>query len=197
MDWRAFHAVNEFVWRHHWLGTVAKELERYGVVVFAVAAFALWAVDRPGSRRHWKLASAYGLASGALALLVNRIVSTLWHRERPYQAHAGVHVFGSRSTDPSFPSDHASAAFGIAFGVFLVDCVAGVLFLAAAVVIAAGRVLVGAHYPLDVLAGLLVGLGCAVLIVRFARRVIEALARIVERVTDPLLAPLWRLGARR
>ncbi len=197
MDWRAFHAVNEFVWRHHWLGTAAKELERYGVVVFAVAAFALWAVDRPGSRRHWKLASAYGLASGALALLVNRIVSTLWHRERPYQAHAGVHVFGSRSTDPSFPSDHASAAFGIAFGVFLVDRVAGVLFLAAAVVIAAGRVLVGAHYPLDVLAGLLVGLGCAVLIVRFARRVIEALARIVERVTDPLLAPLWRLGARR
>ena len=31
-----------------------------------------------------------------------------------------MHVFGSRSTDPSFPSDHASAAFGIAFGVFLV-----------------------------------------------------------------------------
>ena len=197
MDWRTFHAVNDFVWRHHWLGTAAKEVERYGVAVFAISAFALWVLDRPGRLRHWKLASACGLASGAAALLVNQVVAKTWHRERPYQAHAGVHVFGSRSSDPSFPSDHASAAFGIAFGVFLVDRAAGAFFLAGAVVIGVGRVLVGAHYPLDVIAGVLVGLGCALLVSRVARPVVELLARLVERVTDPLLAPFWRLSDRR
>lgn len=197
MDWRTFHAVNDFVWRHHWLGTAAKEIEQYGVVLFAAAAFALWLLDRPRSRRHWKLASACGLGSGALALFVNQIIGHAWHRDRPYETHAGVHVFGTRSTDPSFPSDHASAAFGIAFGIFFVDRVAGVLFLAAAAVIGIGRLLVGAHYPLDVLAGVLVGFGSALLLARLARPVIDALARLLERATDPLLAPFWRLGGRR
>jgi len=197
VDWRTFHAVNEFVWRHHWLGTAAKEMEQYGVPLFALAAFALWLLDRPGARRHWKLASACGLASGALALLLNRVLAAFWDRERPYEAHAGVHVFGGRSRDPSFPSDHASAAFGIAFGVFLFDRLAGAFLLAGATVIGVGRVLVGAHYPLDVVAGALIGVGCALVVGRLARPVIEALTRLVERVTDPLLAPFWRFAQRR
>src|SRR6266511_1290588 len=83
----------------------------------------------------------------------------------------------------------ALAAFGIAFAVFLFDRVAGTVFLAAAVIVGAGRVLIGAHYPADVLAGCLVGLGCALLVARVANPVIRWLVRLVERVTDPLLAP--------
>jgi len=69
----------------------------------------------------------------------------------------------------------------------------GSVFLAAAVVIGAGRVFIGAHYPLDVLAGSLVGLASALLLVRVARPLVDRLVRLVERATDPLLAPLWRL----
>jgi membrane-associated phospholipid phosphatase len=73
--------------------------------------------------------------------------------------------------------------------------VAGAVFSAAAVIVGAGRVLIGAHYPADVLAGCLVGLGCALLVARVANRIIKWLVRLVERVTDPLLAPLWRRHA--
>ena len=99
---------------------------------------------------------------------------------------------GSRSHDPSFPSDHASAAFGIAFAVFLFDRPVGSIFLAAATVIAVGRVVVGAHYPADVLAGTLVGLGAALLVVRVARPLIEWMVRLVERITDPVVAAVLR-----
>jgi membrane-associated phospholipid phosphatase len=143
--------------------------------------------------RKWKLASATALASAALGLLVNQLVAQFWHRARPFAAHRSAHVWGGRSHDPSFPSDHASAAFAIGFAVLLFDRVAGALFLAAAVVIGVGRVLIGAHYPADVLAGVLVGLACAVVVARLARPAIEFVVRIVERLTDPLLAPLWRL----
>jgi len=68
----------------------------------------------------------------------------------------------------------------------------GSIFLVAAIVVAGGRVVVGAHYPSDVLAGLLVGFGSAVFVVRAGRPTIVRLVRIVERVTDPVLAPLWR-----
>jgi len=54
-------------------------------------------------------------------------------------------------------------------------------------------VFIGAHYPLDVLAGCLVGLAAALLLARVARPLIDRLVGIVERATDPLLAPFWRL----
>jgi undecaprenyl-diphosphatase len=193
MDFRVYHAVNRFVFHHAWLGRALADIEKWAVLVVAVATFALWLLARPGGSRKWKLASATALASAALGLLVNQLVAQFWHRARPFAAHRSAHVWGGRSHDPSFPSDHASAAFAIGFAVLLFDRVAGALFLAAAVVIGVGRVLIGAHYPADVLAGVFVGLACAVVVARLARPAIEFVVRIVERLTDPLLAPLWRL----
>jgi undecaprenyl-diphosphatase len=195
MDYRVYHSINHFVYQHAWLGRGLSVLETWAVPVVAIATFALWLLARPGGSSRWKLASACALASAALALLINQLIGKVWHRERPFASHPSAHVWGSRSHDPSFPSDHVSAAFGIAFAIFLFDRVAGCIFLAAAFVIGAGRVLVGAHYPADVLAGCLVGLGSALLVARVARPFMEWLVGLVERATDPLLAPLWRLRA--
>jgi undecaprenyl-diphosphatase len=192
VDWRAYHAINTFVAHHSWLGNAFKHFESVAPVVLGIATVLLWLLARPGSERKWKLASSSALAAGALGLLVNQIIGAAWHRERPFAAHQGAHVWGHRSTDPSFPSDHASAAFGIAFAVFFFDRVVGSLFLAAAVLIAGGRVVVGEHYPLDVVAGLFVGLGAAIVVVRLAAPLIRFLVRLVERFTDPIVRPLWR-----
>src|SRR5207244_6821181 len=121
---------------------------------------------RPGGTRKWKLASACALGSAALALLLNQLIGKIWHRERPFATHPSAHVWGSRSHDPSFPSDHASAAFAIAFAVLLFDRAVGSVFLAAAVLIGVGRVFIGAHYPADILAGALVGFAVALIVVK-------------------------------
>ncbi|MDQ2913157.1 MAG: phosphatase PAP2 family protein [Chloroflexota bacterium] len=197
MDYRLYHAINQFVLHHAWLGRDLSTLENWAVPVVAVATFALWLFARPGGNRKWKLASACALGSAVLALLINQVIGKIWHRQRPFAAHPAAHVWGARSHDPSFPSDHASAAFGIAFAVFLFDRVVGAIFLIAASIIGAGRVFIGAHYPADVLAGCLVGLGSALLVARVATPIIKWLVRLVERATDPLFAPLWRRRATR
>jgi len=192
MDYRVYHAVNTFVLAHAWIGHFVALSEVVAVPLFAVATCALWVCDRPLGPRKWKVASASALASASLALLINRVVAELWTRQRPFATHPSAHVWGGRSHDPSFPSDHASAAFAIAFTILLFDQVVGSIFVVAAVVVAVGRVVVGAHYPSDVLAGLLVGLGSALFVVRAGRPTILRLVRVVERFTDPVLAPLWR-----
>jgi undecaprenyl-diphosphatase len=197
VDYRVYHAVNVFVAQHAWLGRGFADVEKVMPVVLGICAFGLWLLARPGAGRQWKVASASALASGALALLINQLIAKGWRRERPYAAHPSAHVWVARSHDASFPSDHASAAFGIAFAVLFFDRVVGALFLLAAALIAAGRVFVGAHYPTDVLAGLVVGLACAVVVVRLARPFLVACVRLVERVTDPVVAPAWRLFGRR
>lgn len=192
MDWRIYHSINDFVWRHHWLGTLFKGIETYGTILIAVAAFALWFFARPGGDRKWKLAAGSALGAAALGLVINRVIAAIHHRDRPYQTHPGAHVFGPHKTDASMPSDHATAALAIAVAVLLIDTGVGLLFLALAVLIAIGRVIVGQHYPGDVLISTLIGVSVAFIVVRLGRPVIAAIVRIVERLTDPLLAVVWR-----
>ena len=192
MDWRAYHAVNRFVVHHSWLGRLFHGIETYGTIAIAVAAFAVWLAARPGGSRKWKLVASSALASAALALLVNKLISSAWQRDRPFQTHDVQGVWGPRKTDPSFPSDHASAAFAIAVAVALLDPLVGAAFLVLAILIAVGRVVIGEHYPGDVLAGAAIGTVCALVVVRLARPVIAQLVRLVERVTDPVVAVAWR-----
>lgn len=194
MDWRVYHAVNGFVAHHAWLGRLFHGVETYGTIVIGAAAVCLWLLARPGGDRKWKIAAGSALAAAVLGLLANKVISSAWHRDRPFSGHPHtvVHVWGAHKTDASFPSDHASAAFGIAVAVLLLDPFAGVLFLVLAVLIGVGRVVVGEHYPGDVLAGAAVGTLAAFVVVHLARPVIALGVKIVERLTDPLLGLLWR-----
>jgi len=197
MDYSTYHAINQFVYDHDWIGRFLTSIETWFVPLFGLAAIALWLLDRPGAVRKWKLAAASALASAGLALLIAQVIGKIWARDRPFAAHPSAHVWGARSHDPSFPSDHATAAFAIAFAILLFDTTAGWIFMAAAILIAAGRVFVGVHYPGDVLAGALLGIGSAYFVVRVGRPVIEWAVRLVERVTDPIVAPFWRRRAGR
>jgi undecaprenyl-diphosphatase len=192
VDWRIYHAVNGFVARHDWLGSLFKAIETYGTVLIALAAVALWLLARPGGDRKWKVAASSALGAAALGLLVNRVIAGTWHRDRPYQTHHVGRIFGPHKTDASFPSDHATAAVAIAVAVLLIDTGVGLAFLALAVLIAIGRVIVGEHYPGDVLTSTLIGIAVAFVVVHLGRPVIAFLVRVVERVTDPLLALAWR-----
>jgi undecaprenyl-diphosphatase len=192
VDWRIYHSVNDFVWRHHWLGSLFKAIETYGTILIAVAAFALWFLARPGGDRKWKLASGSALGAAALGLVINRLVAAIHHRDRPFAAHPSAHVFGPHKTDPSLPSDHATAALAIAVTVLLIDPLVGAVFLVLALLIAVGRVIIGEHYPGDVLVSAVIAVSVAFVVVRLGRPVIAFLVRLVERVTDPLLAFAWR-----
>jgi membrane-associated phospholipid phosphatase len=195
LDWSIFHAVNEFAGDERWLAHAVYAFERFGVVLYVLAVALLWLASRPGTDRRWKLAALAGTASAGLALLINQAIGkVVWHRPRPYDSHAGVYHL-SNSHDASFPSDHASAAFAIALGIYLVDRRVGRLFVAVAAAIAAGRVLIGAHYPGDVLAGLGVGLAAALIVVRLGGPLLVRAVRVLERISDPVVAPLHeRLG---
>ena len=84
------------------------------------------------------------------------------------------------TADPGFPSDHATGAFAIAFALVLRDRMVGIVALALAVVLSFGRVALGVHYPSDVFAGAVLGLGAALVLW------IPALRERVDRLADAL-----------
>ena len=192
MDYRIFHAVDEFSFDYKWLAHATYAFETFGVVVYVAAVLFLWLLTPPGSERRWKIAALCGGVSALISLGINQLIGDfIWHRPRPYESHpAAYHL--TQSHDPSFPSDHASAAFGIAFGIYFIDKRVGRIFLVVATLIAAGRVVVGAHYLTDVLASLVISATVAYLVARFGRPLLLRLAILLERLTDPLVAPFQR-----
>jgi undecaprenyl-diphosphatase len=177
VDFSLYQLLNDFAAKHDWiedpLRFFALDAQWLFVATLAVLFFARGKWKSVNSRRG---VAAAGV-SALLALGVAQLIATLWDRARPYEAHASAHLFISRSPDPSFPSDHATAAFALAVAVFLWHRRAGWLMLAMATVLAVSRVAVGTHYPGDVLGGAAIG-AVSALIVYYtpaARRLTNAL----------------------
>jgi undecaprenyl-diphosphatase len=190
LDWRSYKAIYDISLHHHWVGTVFSDIEKISIPLMVVMTAALWFFSRPGGDRKWKLACGSAFASAALAYAVAFAIHHAWARPRPYETHHISHPWSS-TTDASFPSDHASVSYAIAFAVLAFDHPAAVIFLLVATTIAVGRLLIGAHYPSDVLMGLIVGLLAAGVVGRFLPRFVSWVVSHVERVSDPLVRPLW------
>jgi undecaprenyl-diphosphatase len=194
MDWRLERAIYDVSLHHHWVGSLFHGVEQASIPVMVVITGLLWFFSRPGGGRKWKLACGSGYAAAALGYVIAFVIHHIYDRPRPYEAHAIRHPWSS-STDASFPSDHTSLSFAIAFAVLAFDTVAGVVFLVVAAIIGVGRLFIGAHYPGDVLAGVGVGLVAALIVVRLLPRFVAFVVGQVERVIDPLVRPLWRRRA--
>ncbi|MEP6851046.1 MAG: phosphatase PAP2 family protein [bacterium] len=155
-DRRIFLDVNAFSRHTGWLHTPVTDFAKYGVVLFGL----LLVIGLLHSRRGTAgtLAAAVWAAIGVLiAVGVNQLVVHAVHRARPYTGHPSVLVLVARSADLSFPSDHAVMAGATATGLVLVWRRLGLIAAVAAAVMAFARVYVGAHYPGDVVAGLILG----------------------------------------
>jgi membrane-associated phospholipid phosphatase len=162
LDDRLFFDVNSLARHTGWWHGPMLAYAQYGVVVFGLLLFAGLLVTRHAPSRH--LAGA-GWASLAVlvAVAVNQPITHIVNEARPYTTHPHVLLLASRSSDLSFPSDHAVMAGAVAAGLLLVSRRLGLVATAAALLMAFVRVYVGAHYPWDVIAGLAVGVGVAVL----------------------------------
>jgi undecaprenyl-diphosphatase len=188
--------MNTAVATRDWLEDPVTTFATLAVPLYAVATVALWFVSRPPGVSRWRLASVSALVAAGVALIANQAIAHVWDRPRPFTTHvATTHLLSAPSPDASFPSDHAAAAFAIAFCVLAFSRWAGVGFLAAATLIGLSRIALGLHYPSDVIAGLLVGWGAALVVVHLGAPTIRRVTAIVGRVTDPLVAPVWTRAA--
>ncbi len=97
------------------------------------------------------------LVTGAVGLLTYRALKNRLVRERPFVGLVGIECAMPPLDRYSFPSGHTLHA--VLFTVLAVDAVPGlaVLLVPFASLVAASRVVLGLHYPSDVIAGGLLG----------------------------------------
>lgn len=142
---------------------------KYGILVFALLIALGWWIARKQSAL--AMASALIVPVGAvIAYVVQQLIDNGVNEARPYTIHPDILVLISRTTDPSFPSDHACAAGAIAAGLFFVNRKLGIVATVCAVILAFSRVYSGVHWPMDVIAGLAFGAAIAVAVMLIAQK---------------------------
>lgn len=133
------------------------------IFAFILVLLWLWHQREPiGSHYGNKKAVMLALLALIFAIASKTLVAMFWLRDRPFVAHPelGVDVLG---VDPqSFPSGHLLVAMTIVASLYMSGMrkLGAFLFLLA-VLIGLGRIAIGAHYPSDVLAAMLISVGIA------------------------------------
>jgi membrane-associated phospholipid phosphatase len=161
MDQGLFDQVNRFAVATPWLHGAVAAYANYGIVLFGLLLVAGWWTARRRDPRAMALALLAGVST-LVAVGVNQPIVRSVAEARPYTTHPHILVLATRSADFSFPSDHAVMAGAATAGLWLVSRRLGALATAAALLMAFARVYIAAHYPHDVVVGLLLGAAVAV-----------------------------------
>ena len=158
-----FLDINEWAKNTPWLHGAMKLYAGYGAVLFAVLILVGYVLARRQRSAELLAASLWAGLAPLLAVAANQPLARGVDEPRPFTSLQHVLVLAHRSTDPSFASDHGTMAGAVAVGLLLVSVRLGLVAVAAALLMAFARVYVGAHYPIDVVAGLTLGAGTALI----------------------------------
>ncbi len=165
LDFELYKLLNGYAARHDTLEDVLRFFAVNGQLLFLALLAALFLTRGKWRSRNGRHGVAAAGFSALIALGAAQLIAALWDRPRPYEAHAlDSHLLLSPSADPSFPSDHATAAYAIAIAILLRHRKAGMLATALATLVAVARVALGTHFPTDVLGGAILGVLAALLL---------------------------------
>lgn len=154
-----FQFINGFALQYFFLDAVGIFLAHYlpYVLVASLILFLLW-----DFKKYWKVVLG-GLISAALGWAIVGLGRLLFFVARPFVSEQ-VNLLLPHPTTSSFPSAHATIFFALAFFLFFQNKKAGTLFLVLSFLIGLARVFCGLHWPIDILAGILLGLASAFII---------------------------------
>lgn len=170
---------------------IAKLFAEHMIWLVPIGLMVGWLRSGERTRKLLLEASTAGLAG----LLINQLIGLVWQHPRPFMIGLG-HTFLSHAPDSSFPSDHLTLLWCVAFSLLLNQRsrVAGALLAILGLPMAWARIYLGVHFPLDMVGAALVAGLSASLCFRQQRWFMATIYRAAISLYHPLFAIPIRWG---
>ncbi|GKT19911.1 undecaprenyl-diphosphatase [Acidovorax sp. SUPP2522] len=150
-----------------------------------------WLRGSGGTRKAMLIATA----SALLGLFIDQVIGLAWFHPRPFMIGLG-HTLIPHVADLSFPSDHLTLWWAVAFSLVLQrgPRIAGLALAFLGVPIAWARIYLGVHFPFDMLGAIAVAALCAWLMLREARCYLKPSYQLATGIHRWLFGRLIALG---
>lgn len=137
-------------------------------------------------RRVLQRQALLAILSVAISNTIVAAFNAVWFRPRPFTTHDDVTLLFYHPSDSSFPANSSATTWALAWAVWLIDRRIGSILVTLAFMMALARVFVGVHYPFDVIAGAMIGIGAARAVARWLaphlRPALQVLITIARRL---------------
>jgi undecaprenyl-diphosphatase len=160
----------------------------FSIIVACLVFIWLWLATRNAMQRdkNQRAVIAAAISIGFANVLV-ALCGHFYYGPRPFNELPGgsVNLLFYKPTDSSFPSNFAAVIFAMATPVFMKNKRLGSSLLVLALLSSFGRIYIGIHYPLDVVAGAILGILAGFLslgICRILRPMLIYLQIILRRI---------------
>jgi len=169
IDYSIFYSMNRLAGENIYLGELVKffaEYFPYLVVCFLFLFILL-------NKKYFRMIIEALFAAVFARFGIVETIRFLHPRFRPF-VNNNIHLLIDKIDQASFPSGHSAFFFGLATVVYFYNKKTGILFLFFAFLIAISRVFCGVHWPLDILAGAVVGIFSGWLVFKLSKRFIAS-----------------------
>lgn len=161
-----FRLINDLAGHNFWLDKfMIFAADKMGYLLILSILVLFWKKD------YFKNLLFISLGSAMVARFVFvAIFRYLIYSPRPFLVLENVNVLMNHQYESSFPSGHTTFYFAVAMGVYLYNKKAGYIYLILAGLLGFARIFVSVHWPLDILAGAVLGIVTTFLINYFKQK---------------------------
>ncbi len=189
LNQKIFLYLNSFTGKNKILDFFFVCLAKYSPYIFIFYEFYLYFYKKEKDK------ALFAFYSATLGIIISKTISLFYFHNRPFMDKLG-RLLIYHSPDSSFPSDHTTFMFSLAFSFYFFKVPHRNLFFLLAFLGSIARVFVGVHYPFDILGGLLVGFFSAYIIFR-SQSLFSKLNKIIINLEENLTKFLiWKKNAK-
>jgi undecaprenyl-diphosphatase len=185
MNEHLFRLINNLGKEYTILNPGVVFIAEYMVIFLAIAVLVFW-FTRVNKNRIMVIC---GSITFVIAEIFGKIAGKIHSNHQPFAELSNVNQLIEKAVDNSFPSDHTILFFSFCLTFWIFRGARGFIWILLALLVGISRIWVGVHYPADIMAGTIISICTAIIVIRVVPKlsIIQKVLGIYEKAESYIL----------